>query len=228
MKYKKLVSLFIISIALTFGCIIHIFAENSIIQNVDLRSVPMQADLMKFEMMPTSIALNENGFAAVSYNQGNRRFVILFCPNGTIKQYSFRSSGSYVLDMDENRLMVYLVRSHLEISLNLYSEDVSVRKCDTNQVEKLYASLKGLERIDAGNNMLRAVVEHGHYSLYLNGNLILQTTTTALIVHYLGFCLPLAMIIIGIFMFYRGQLARTGEGHADMGTALSSRKKGRT
>lgn len=202
MKHKMMISILIISIVLAFECTLNVFAESQILQNVNFHYSPLQADLMKFEMMPTSIALNESGFAAVSYNRGNYRFVVLFCPDGTIKQYSFQTSGSYVLDMDENRLMVYLVRSDLKISLNLYSEDVSAQKCDTNQVDKIYASLKGLERIEAGNNVLRAIVEHGHYSLYLNEKLILQTTTAALVVHYLGYFLPFAVMIVGMLMFY--------------------------
>lgn len=80
-------------------------AQDEILQNIDFQPVPMQEDLMAFDRIPTGIALSESGFAAASYDRNTRRFLLLFCPDGEVKQYTFCTSGSYALYRNEELLL---------------------------------------------------------------------------------------------------------------------------
>lgn len=178
-------------------------AQDEILQNIDFQPVPMQEDLMAFDRIPTGIALSESGFAAASYDRNTRRFLLLFCPDGEVKQYTFCTSGSYALEMNGDTLSVYLVRSDLELRFGLADGGLSVRPRDTNEVTERYRTLKGADRLEAGGYRLRASTEHARYALYRNEELLLQTTASALLVHRLGYCWPFVVMAIGMLLFYR-------------------------
>ena len=79
--------------------------------------------------------VNEQGLIAIGTEEGNDKTISIYSDNGSFQYgYRFQSNGSYGVELNNEDLKIYFVRSDVAISISLSGEIKNVSKiCDTSE-----------------------------------------------------------------------------------------------
>lgn len=137
-------------IILLFGCIcgsntsVYAMEMNEFeTEEMSINDIEMFLDNVNFSLFNTEPSkrpikcfdVNEHGMIAIGTENGNDKTISIYSDNGVFQYgYGFQVDGSYGLELNNEDLKIYFVRSDVAISISLSGEIKNVSKiCDTSE-----------------------------------------------------------------------------------------------
>ena len=108
----------------------------------------------------TSFGASSNGNYAIAYSKGYQSNILIYDEYGTsIVGFSFKNGGSFYIDLFDESLTIYIVRSRVAITIDYFGNCLSTRS-----IPKTKANNKRWNELDTN------VLECGNYNYLAKGS----------------------------------------------------------
>lgn len=174
------------------------------IKNINISILPNEPKKKAIECFD----INDNGLIAIGYSDSDNKTVCIYTSNGDFQYgYNFKCSGKFGIELDENTLNIYFVRSDIAITVNPNGEIEGILQIqDTIENNSYWNNSVFLTRRNTDNNEYILKNDMGIFNIFtssysqliaLNANgeeSIIYDVNSAQFTH-------MAIIFIGIIVF---------------------------
>lgn len=192
-------------------CVCYCVDSNVVKENLNFSKTQETYDMLSFPAIPECISLSENKYIGISFNEGSQKKIIILAPYGNYATYQFHTEGSFAIELTEKEILIYLVRSQLKVS---YDFDGNLNYIDDTlkgQVATKYQELTKQDKVFKGNSVLEVEANAFSYKLLLDGQIILNCSTFAIIGSKISLLPFLLVFIIFTAIFFKKTRNKKGE-----------------
>lgn len=162
-----------------------------------LRKTLETYDLLDFPAVPRCVALNSEHYVAVLFQDNSSEKITLIEPSGEQSTFCFNIMGSSLIELAEDRIILYLLRSDLrriyDFEGNLISSD------EFSLSHKDYTRLREQTELRCGEAMLSVKRSWKEYELFLDNRKLIHCSISALFVSKMSY-FPL-VFVPSVFIF---------------------------
>lgn len=138
----------------------------------DFQKMQAEYDLMNMQVLPSCIALNENGCAAIlfpNFSDKKQKNIVIFTPEGNVMSfYRFRSYGAAAIELTNDYIIVYLVRDEKKVIYDFNGRQCEVDNSLGGEVSEKYRELTEKDKIILNQMQLIKSKKGYEYTVTLN------------------------------------------------------------
>lgn len=178
-KYISIICLFVLFNSTNVFCEISNNSEDFLCKTLETY------DLLNFPVVPRCVALNNKHYVAILFQDNSSEKITLIGPSGEQSTFCFNTMGSSLIELTEDRIILYLLRSDLR---KIYDfEGKLISSDDFSLSHKDYTRLREQTELRCGEAVLSVKKSWKAYELYLDNKQLIHCSVSALFVSKMSY-----------------------------------------
>lgn len=142
-------------------------------------------DLLNFPAVPYCVALNNKHYVAVLFQDNSSQKITLIEPNGNQATFYFNTMGSSLIELTEDRIIIYFLRSDLRKIYDFEGRLISSDEFSLSH--KDYTKLREQTELRRGEAVLIVKKNWKKYELFLDNKRLMHCSISALFISKMSY-----------------------------------------